>query len=330
YAGIIDEHRAVRSASGVFDVGHLGRFLISGAGAADVLQRALSNDLGRLAPGQAQYSLLLNESGGIIDDLFVYRLEERSYLLVVNASNMARDRDELTDRARGVADFRLEDVTPDRAMIAVQGPAAIPLLDRLSGGVIGGLPRHGVGDAEIAGIPVLACRTGYTGEDGSELILASERAPALWDVLVENQARPCGLGARDTLRLEAAYPLHGNDIDETTNPIEAGLTWAVSFSKGWFTGREALIAVKERGPERRLAGFVMEGRGIARARYPIVAGGAEVGRVTSGSYAPTLNRNIGLGYVRADLAKAGTEIAVVIRGEPVAARVVKRPFYGNV
>ncbi len=330
YTGIIDEHRAVRSGVGIFDVSHLGRLVFEGAGAVGVLQGALTNDLARLMPGQAQYSLLLRADGGIIDDLMVYRTGQEAYLLVVNASNTERDWEWLAERAEGVGDCRMLNVTAEQAMVAVQGPAAIPLLDRLSAGAIGQLARHGHAEVEVAGIPTRACRTGYTGEDGAELIVPSERVGELWDVLLEAWAKPCGLGARDTLRLEAAYPLYGNDLDETTNPLEAGLGWVVAFDKGDFVGRAALLAAKQRGLARRLVCFVMVGRGIARAHYPILADGQEVGQVTSGSYAPTLEQNIGMGYVPSDLARVGTELAVGVRGQPVAARVAKRPFYKNV
>ena len=330
YSGIIDEHRSVRTAVGVFDVSHMGRFVADGPGAFGALQYALTNDLVRLQPGQSQYSLLLRESGGIADDLYVYRTGHESYLLVVNASNTPKDWALFVERSRRIEGCRLDDVTESQAMLAVQGPRAISLLDRLTDGRLSSIPRLGNQWITVCAIPVLACRTGYTGEDGAELIVPGEHARKLWDAIVEAGAKPCGLGARDTLRLEAAYPLYGNDIDETTSPLEAGLEWAVVLDKGEFVGREALVTQKKQGVHRRLICFVMEGRGIARSHYRIVADGEDVGVVTSGSFAPTLRQNIGLGYVRADLAKAGTGIAVMIRDQPVPARVVKRPFVKNV
>jgi aminomethyltransferase len=292
----------------------MGELEVEGPRARDLLQGALSNDLDKLEPGQAQYTLLTNEDGGIIDDLIAYRVGECSYLLVVNASNRENAYAWLKEREIRGSDVR--DVSDDCALLAVQGPRAIERL---------GLPParpFTFAEASIDGVEVMVNRTGYTGEEGCELLCMSEDAVRLWDAVLERGAVPCGLGARDTLRLEVCYPLHGNDIGPETDAISAGLGWACALDKD-FAGVEVLRRVKADGPERRLVAFVMEEKAIPRPGMPIEGGG----EVTSGSHSPMLEVGIGLGYVPAAAAKPETELTIDVRGRPRRARVVKKPIY---
>ena len=314
YEGVIPEHRAVRADAGVFDVSHMGELEVEGPRARDLLQDTLSNDLDKLEPGDAQYTLLTNEGGGIIDDLIVYRVAEHSYLLVVNASNRANAYDWLKEREIAGSDVR--DVSDDCGLLAVQGPRAI---ERLG---LPHAPAFTFAEASIDGVEVMVNRTGYTGEDGCELLCMSEDVVRLWDAVLERGVVPCGLGARDTLRLEVCYPLHGNDIGPGTDPISAGLGWVCDLDKE-FEGVDVLRRVKADGPERRLVAFVMEEKAIPRQGMPIEGGG----EVTSGSHSPTLGIGIGLGYVPAAQAKPGTELVIDVRGRPGRARVVKKPIY---
>ena len=314
YEGVIPEHRAVRTNAGVFDVSHMGELEVEGPRAHDLLQGTLSNDLDRLSVGEAQYTLLTNEEGGIIDDLIAYRVGEYSYLLVVNASNRADAYAWLKERELPGSDVR--DVSDDCALLAVQGPKAIERL---------GLPParpFTFAEASLDGVEVMVNRTGYTGEDGCELLCMSEDAVRLWDAVLERSAVPCGLGARDTLRLEVCYPLHGNDIGPETDAISAGLGWACALDKE-FEGVDVLRRVKAEGPEHRLVAFVMEERAIPRQGMPIDGGG----EVTSGSHSPMLELGIGMGYVPTARAKAETELTIDVRGRPRRARVVKKPIY---
>jgi aminomethyltransferase len=314
YVGVIPEHRAVRTDAGVFDVSHMGELEVEGPRARDLLQSALSNDLDKLSPGEAQYTLLTNEDGGIIDDLIVYRVGEHSYLLVVNASNRAPAFAWLKEKEIPGSDVR--DVSDDCALLAVQGPRAIERL---------GLPParpFTFAEAAIDGVEVMVNRTGYTGEDGCELLCMSEDAVRLWDAVLERGVVPCGLGARDSLRLEVCYPLHGNDIGPDTDAISAGLGWACALDKD-FEGVAVLRRVKEEGPERRLVAFVMEDKAIPRHGMPIDGGG----EVTSGSHSPMLGIGIGMGYVPAAQGKADTELTIDVRGRPRRARVVRKPIY---
>jgi aminomethyltransferase len=314
YAGVIPEHRAVRTDAGVFDVSHMGEFEVEGPRAHELLQGALSNDLDRLAPGQAQYTLLTNGDGGIVDDLIAYRVGEHSYLLVVNAANRETDYAWLKDREIPGSDVR--DVSDDYALLAVQGPRAIERL---------GLPTASAFtfvETTLDGIEVMVNRTGYTGEDGCELLCMSEDAERLWDAVLERGVVPCGLGARDTLRLEVCYPLHGNDIGPGTDAVSAGLGWACALEKE-FEGVETLRRVKVEGPQRRLVAFVMEDKAIPRQGMPVDGGG----EVTSGSHSPMLEVGIGMGYVPAAQAQVGTELTIDVRGRARRARVVKKPIY---
>src|SRR5438876_11294750 len=292
----------------------MGEFEVEGPRATALLQATLSNDLDKIGPGEAQYTLLTNERGGIIDDLIVYRLDGFRYLLIVNAANRESDLRWLKERAIPGSDVR--DVSDEYALLAVQGPRAIEQL---------GLPearQFTFAEGEIDGIHCMVNRTGYTGEDGCELLVMAEDAGALWDRVLECGAVPCGLGARDTLRLEVCYPLHGNDITPETDAISAGLGWTCALAKQ-FSGVEELRRVKERGPERKLAAFVMTERAIPRQGMAIAGGG----EVTSGSHSPMLDVGIGLGYVRAASAAPGTELTVDVRGKPRRAEVVKKPIY---
>src|SRR5438105_14715535 len=314
YEGVIPEHRAVRTDAGVFDVSHMGELEVEGPRARDLLQGALSNDLDRLSPGEAQYTLLTNEAGGIVDDLIVYRVGEHSYLLVVNAAKRPGDYAWLKDREIAGSDVR--DVSDDCALLAVQGPRAI---ERLG---LAPAAAFTFAETSLDGIEVMVNRTGYTGEDGCELLCMSEDAVRLWDAVLERGAVPCGLGARDTLRLEVCYPLHGNDIGPDTDAISAGLGWAWALDKE-LEGVEVLRGVKAEGPERRLVAIVMEDKGIPRQGMPIAGGG----EVTSGSHSPTLEVGIGMGYVPTAQAEPGTELTIDVRGRPRGARIVKKPIY---
>jgi aminomethyltransferase len=314
YAGVIPEHRAVRTDAGVFDVSHMGQLEVEGPQTTPFLQSVLSNDLEKIGDGQAQYTLLTNERGGIVDDLIVYRISPFRYFLVVNASNTRTAYEWLKERE--IRGSEVSDRSEEYALLAVQGPRAIERL---------GLPdapafTHAMG--EIEGIEVMVNRTGYTGEQGVELMCMSEDAPALWDAVLARGVTPAGLGARDTLRLEVCYPLHGNDIGPDTDAISAGLGWTCALDKD-FTGADVLRRIKQDGPERRLVAFVMQERAIPRQGMPIVEGG----EVTSGTHSPMLERGIGMGYVPSDLTSPGTEITIDVRGRPARANVVSKPIY---
>ena len=314
YEGVIPEVQAVRTDCGVFDVSHMGELEVEGPRATELLQATLSNDLDRISPGQAQYTLLTNERGGIVDDLIVYRLGEHRYLLIVNASNRDVDLRWLKERELAGSDVR--DVSDEYALLAVQGPKAI---ERLG---LSAAPAFTFAEAELDGIQCMVNRTGYTGEDGCELLTMSDDGAPLWDGVLARGVVPCGLAARDTLRLEVCFPLHGNDITPQTDAISAGLGWCCALDKE-FTGADALRQVKVAGPERKLVPFVMEEKAIPRQGMAVEGGG----EVTSGTHSPTLDRGIGLAYVPAASATTGTELAIDVRGRTRAARVVKRPIY---
>jgi aminomethyltransferase len=314
YEGVIPEHRAVREDCGVFDVSHMGEIEVEGPHARDLLQSLLSNDLDKLEIGDAQYTLLTNEQGGIVDDLIVYRLEGGRYLLVVNASNRDADYDWVKERERPGSDVR--NVSDRYALLAVQGPRSI---ERLG---LDEAPAFTFAMGEIDGIECMINRTGYTGETGVELMVMSEDAVALWDAVLERGAKPAGLGARDTLRLEVCYPLHGNDIGPETDAISAGLGWVCALDKD-FTGVEELRRIKAEGPARKLVAFVMQDPGIPRQGMAI----AEGGEVTSGTHSPMLDKGIGMGYVAAEHAKPGTSLTIDVRGRERRGAVVKKPIY---
>jgi len=316
YEGIKKEHEAVRERAGLFDVSHMGEILVEGPNAVAEVDRLVTNDVGKLAVGRALYTVCCNQDGFILDDLIVYRLERDKLLVVCNASNQTR----------------WNDVSDDWALLALQGPQAEAIMRDLGAPEdVLDLAAFGVASTTLADVDLWVARTGYTGEDGFELFCPIESAVTLWRAILEAGAphglQPVGLGARDTLRLEARLMLYGNDIDEQTHPFEAGLGWVVKLDAGDFVGREALRAIKARGFDRKLIGFEMTGRGIARHGYPIVVDGRRVGEVTSGSPGPTVGRNIGLGYVPKALSKVGTALGIEIRGKVIGAVVVTTPFY---
>jgi aminomethyltransferase len=314
YEGVIPEHMSVRKDAGAFDVSHMGELDVEGPRAEELLGSLLSNDVGRIAIGQAQYTLLTNERGGIVDDLIVYRLDRCRYLLIVNASNADTDFEWLEERELSGSDVR--DISDEYGLIAVQGPRS---LERLG---LDDEPAFTFAEGEIDGIACMINRTGYTGEKGVELMAMAEEVGDLWERVLARGVKPCGLGARDTLRLEVCYPLHGNDISPETDAISAGLGWVCALDRD-FTGAEELRRIKARGPERRLAAFVMEEKAIPRGGMPI----AEGGEVTSGTHSPMLDRGIGLGYVPARLAEPGREITIDVRGKPRRAKIVPKPIY---
>jgi aminomethyltransferase len=314
YEGVIQEHRAVREDAGAFDVSHMGEIEVDGPRAPELLQGLLSNDLGRVEPGGAQYTLLTTERGGIVDDLIVYELERCHYLLIVNASN--RDADYAWLKEREVRGSDVRDVSDDYGLIAVQGPRALERLE---------LPpaqAFTFAEGEVGGVTCMVNRTGYTGEEGVELMVMADEAGELWDAVLERGVTPCGLGARDSLRLEVCYPLHGNDIGPDTDAISAGLGWVCALDKE-FTGVEELRRIKEAGPQEQLAAFVMAERAVPRQGMPILEGG----EVTSGTHSPMLDQGIGMGYVPAELAQPGTELTIDVRGRHRKARTVRKPIY---
>jgi aminomethyltransferase len=314
YTGVIPEHLAVRADAGAFDVSHMGQLHVEGPMTAEFLQAMLSNDLGRISDGEAQYTLLTNERGGIVDDLIVYRMSHGHYLLVVNAGNREAAYGWLKEReARGT---EVRDASDEYALVAVQGPRS---LERLG---LADAPAFTHAMGEVDGVEVMVCRTGYTGEKGVELMCAEDDAVALWDAVLARGVVPVGLGARDTLRLEVCYPLHGNDITQDTDAISAGLAWTCALDTD-FTGADVLRRIKEEGPERRLAAFVMEEKAIPRPKMPIEGGG----EVTSGTQSPSLDVGIGMGYVPVAQAAPDTELVIDVRGKPRRARVVKKPIY---
>jgi aminomethyltransferase len=314
YEGVIPEHRAVRGDCGVFDVSHMGELHVEGPNATELLQSLLSNDLGRIDDGEAQYTLLTNERGGIVDDLIAYRISSFHYLLVVNAGNREAAYGWLKERE--IRGSEVRDASDEYALLAVQGPRTIERL-----GLADAKPfTHAMG--ELGGVEVMVNRTGYTGELGCELMCMADDAGTLWDWVLERGAVPCGLGARDTLRLEVCYPLHGNDITPETDPISAGLGWTCALDKE-FTGVEELRRIKAAGPERRLVAFVMEEKAVPRQQMSIEGGGT----VTSGTHSPMLDRGIGLGYVPIALAEPGTQLTIDVRGKGRRATVVPKPIY---
>ncbi len=314
YDGVIEEHRAVRTDCGLFDVSHMGELHVDGPTAETFLQEMLSNDLGKVSDGGAQYTLLTNERGGIVDDLIVYRFAHGQFMVVVNASNREAAYEWLKEREPRGTEVR--DASDDYGLLAVQGPRS---LERLG---LDEAPAFTHAMGEVDGIEVMIGRTGYTGELGVELCCAEDDAEALWDAVLARGAAPCGLGARDTLRLEVCYPLHGNDITPDTDAISAGLGWACALDKQ-FSGADVLRRVKEEGPERRLAAFVMDEKAVPRQGMPIEGGG----EVTSGTHSPMLDRGIGMGYVPSARAAPDTELVVDVRGKPRRAHVVKKPIY---
>jgi aminomethyltransferase len=323
YRGVREEHLAVRERAGVFDVSHMGEVETEGAEAAALLQRTLSNDVSKIEVGGAQYSCLCREDGGILDDLFTYRLGDERYLTVTNAANRERDFDWIADHAEGF-DTEVRDAGDRYAMLAVQGPRAREVVAALAEGELPS--RMHVAELPVAGEPTLVCGTGYTGEDGVELLCEPRHATTIWDGLLAGGVEPAGLGARDTLRLEVCFHLYGNDMSEERNPIEAGLGWCCKEDTG-FIGSEAIARAREEGTAERLVPFVLTERGIPREHNPILLDSERVGEVTSGTHSPSLEIGIGMGYLRSDLAEPGTEVSIDVRGKRRAARVESKPLY---
>jgi glycine cleavage system T protein (aminomethyltransferase) len=321
YAGIKAEHEAVRKDVGLFDVSHMGEAVFRGPGAEEAVQRLVTRDVSRLAVGQAGYAAVCYEDGGTVDDVLVYR-RAGDFLIVVNASNREKDLEHFRTNTRDL-DVEIADESDDWALLALQGPRAAELLQTLTETDLSEIRYYRFVEGEMGISPVVLSRTGYTGEDGFEIFARPEDAPALWRRLVEAGAAPVGLGARDTLRLEAGMCLYGNELDAETTPLEAGIGFAVNLEKE-FIGQEALLREKEEGLEKKLVGFKVEGRGIARHDYPVAVGGETVGTVTSGTMSPTLNEAIGLALVAPDVED---RFEVVVRGRSVEARAVPLPFY---
>ncbi|MBI2777882.1 MAG: glycine cleavage system aminomethyltransferase GcvT [Chloroflexi bacterium] len=331
YGGILEEHRAVRERAGLFDLSHMGELYVEGAAAGDALAAAVVSDPRTLAVGRAQYSMICAQDGGIIDDLIVYRLAPDRFLVVANAGNAATVSDELAARLQGSSAV-LDDRSLATSLIAIQGPAAAGVLAALTGVDLGALRYYAAAEGTVAGVPALVARTGYTGEDGFEVFVDWNRGPEIWDALAAAGRGagviPCGLGARDTLRLEAGMPLYANELDRSTNPYEAGLGRVVKLEKpGDFVGREALARVAREGIAKRLVGLSITGRGIARHGYPVLRDGHRTGVVTSGSHSPTLGRPIAMAYVAPGDGEPGTILGVEVRDQAVGAEVVGLPFY---
>jgi aminomethyltransferase len=331
YSGITNEHMAVRTRAGVFDVSHMGQIEIAGANALAAVQRISCNDAATLQVGQVQYAGLLTSEGTFVDDMLVYRMAPNHFMLVVNSSNASKDFAWISEQVKAVGGAAAVDTSSRYALIAIQGPASAEVLQPLTGLDLSALKYYWFGHGEVAGARATISRTGYTGEDGFEIFVPPNMADRVWQALLESgrsaDVLPCGLGARDTLRLEAAMRLWGNDIDESTTALEAGMAWIVSWEKGDFVGRERLQEQKERGIARKLVGFEMLDRGIARHGYPVLSGDRPAGVVTSGTQTPFLKKSIGMAYVPRELSTVDTEIVVDIRGRASKARIVRMPFY---
>lgn len=330
YEGVTSEHETVRKSVGVFDVSHMGEFLIEGPNALDLIQKVSSNDASKLTIGKAQYSCLPNETGGIVDDLIIYKVKEETYLLVVNASNIEKDWNWIS--SKNDVGAIMKDLSEDYSLLAIQGPKAVEAMQPLSSHDLSAINFYNFVVGDFAGIEhVIISATGYTGSGGFEIYCKNSEVKQVWDAVFKAGAeygiKPIGLAARDTLRLEMGYCLYGNDIDDTTSPIEAGLGWVTKFTKE-FTNSDALKAEKERGPERKLVAFELDERGIPRHGYDIVdSNGKTIGVVTSGTMSPMLNKGIGLGYVPTILSEVGSKINIQIRKNAIPATVVKLPFY---
>jgi glycine cleavage system T protein (aminomethyltransferase) len=331
YASILAEHRAVRECAGLFDVSHMGQVHLRGPGARASVERLVTSAVATLRPGRVRYGLLCNEAGGVVDDVTVYRTADDGFFLCVNAANEEKDYGWIVRHARDDAEVRNR--SAETGLLALQGPASAAILGRLAGPEPAALRRFRFTAGRLADRDALLSRTGYTGSDGFEIYCAAADAGAIWDALLETGSDdglvPAGLGARDTLRLEAALPLYGHELDDETTPLEAGLERFVDLERGGFLGAEALERQRRAGPTRRLVGFVLEGRGVARAGHTLAHEGRPVGRVTSGAPSPSLGKSIGLGYVPPAFAAIGTELAVMIREQAVPARVVPTPFVGR-
>ncbi len=330
YGGILEEHRAVRERAGIFDVSHMGELVVRGPAALHLLQALTSNDVSKMEDGRCQYNALLYPNAGFVDDILIYRNAPDDYLLVVNASNTEKDFDWIRGHAKEF-DATVENRSAEYAQLAVQGPAAERILQPLVDENLAAIRYYRFARARVDGVEAIVSRTGYTGEDGFEIYLAPGEAERVFRKLLDagrgEGVLPCGLGARDTLRLEARMALYGNDIDDTTTPYEADLGWIVKLDKGDFLGREVLERERAEGVRKKLVGFEMIDRGIARHGYPVVVDGVEAGIVTSGTHSPTLGKAIGLAYVPPERSEPGSELTLLIRGKETRARVVPTPFY---
>jgi aminomethyltransferase len=326
FGGILDEHAAVRQRVGLFDVSHMGELTVTGPGALDLLQRATCNDVSTLQDGRAQYNGLLYPTGGFVDDILIYRNSADDYFVVVNASNTDKDYEWIAELAKD-ADVEVRNVSADYAQLALQGPEAEKTLQPMTDVDLSAIKYYRFAKGNVDGAPAIVSRTGYTGEDGFEVYVAPADGPRIFRKLVAAGVTPCGLGARDTLRLEAKMALYGNDIDQSTTPYQADLSWIVKLDKGDFNGRDVLEREKSEGAKRKLVGFEMIDRGIGRHGYPIVEGSEEIGVVTSGTHSPTLKKAIGLAYLPSGKTTPGTEFSILIRGKETRARVVPTPFY---
>ena len=335
YTGILDEHRAVRTAAGLFDLGHMGQVDVSGPDALAFLQYVATNDVSILQPSQAQYALLLYPTGGVIDDIIIYRRPSgEGFFVVINASNTDKDVAWLLERRaeRSELDVDVTNISGKTGMLAIQGPNAVAIVTQVTADDLSDMEYFTCRETTIAGVPVLAGRTGYTGEDGWEFYTPIAEAGAVWDALTEagkaHGLQPIGLGARDTLRLESRMPLYGNELSAEINPYEAGLGWAVKLDKGDFVGRDALVAARERGIGRRTVGFQMAERGgVPRSHYDVQVDGQSIGFVTSGAPSPTVGENIGLALIDKAHAGLGKPLDIMIRGKPIKAIQIKTPFY---
>lgn len=330
FTSILDEHQAVRERAGLFDVSHMGELRVRGGKSLDLLQRATCNDVSKLENGRCQYNGLLYPTGGFVDDILIYRNAPDDYFVVVNASNSDKDYEWLREVA-GSDDVEVTNESANYAQLALQGPEAERILQPMTDVDLLNMKYYRFGTGMVNGVPAIVSRTGYTGEDGFEVYVAPDHAAALYDRIIDEGRPygllPCGLGARDTLRLEAKMALYGNDIDHTTTPLEADLAWIVKLDKPEFNGRDVLAREKAEGLQRKLVGFEMVDRGIARHGYPVVDGSKEIGLVTSGTHSPTLKKSIGLAYLPLGGTEPGTEFLVLIRGKEAKARVVPTPFY---
>jgi len=327
YSGVVEEHNAVRTAAGIFDVSHMGEFQVTGPRSEEFINKIVTNDVGRITDGQCQYTPMCYENGTVVDDLIVYKYDRKNYMLVVNAGNIGKDWEWIT--THGIDGAELKNVSDETAEVAVQGPKAEEILQRVTDANLLGVRKFRFIRAKVAGCDAVVSRTGYTGEDGFEVYVDAGKAPQVWDSVMKSgdgTLKPAGLGARDTLRLEAAMMLYGNDIDDTTTPLEAGIGWTVKLEKRNFIGRTALMEQAEAGVERKLVGFNMAEPGIARHGYDVVIDEEKAGKVTSGTYSPTLKRAIGLAYVPAGHSTPGTDLDILIRGKPAKATVVPTPF----
>ena len=334
YDSIINEHLCVRKNAGLFDISHMGRFEVSGDKAFPFIQQIITNDAGRLADKQVLYTPICNEQGGIIDDILVYKWHKKRFMLVVNCSNTEKDLIWLQKQAANYQPIEIKDLTDNISLIALQGPESAHMLEIALNSKFDYIKRFSFDDYVWDGTRIIISRTGYTGEDGFEIFVDSERVVKLWNLLIEKNKqdglRPIGLGARDTLRLEACLLLYGNDMNETITPLETTIDWTVKFDKGAFIGKESLSRQKTKGIDRELAGFEMIDRGIPRHDYLVYKGNEMIGKVTSGSFSPSTNKNIGLCLIQSRYAKIGEELQIQIRDNSYKARIVKTPFYSSV